>query len=180
MTVPFSNLGLALLCDNANDAKSREILQVLTQQPSFVPEATDFESVLKVCRGSGRTLFMKIMVQSYNMQFIFSSYPLDAQKRIVRLLLGFTHEIDAENGEIFPMFDEKFTLSRPYHLFVLHEIIENQYHSQIKDIMQKLNQGLSSEQLLLASLLDKTFLPKVVQLDEQLQQMDSEDDPEID
>lgn len=46
--------------------------------------------------------------------------------------------------------------------------------------MQKLNQGLSSEQLLLASLLDKTFLPKVVQLDEQLQQMDSEDDPEID
>ena len=101
-----------------------------------MPEAVDFESLIKVCRGSGRTLFMKIIVQSYSMQFIFSSYPLDVQRRIVRLLLGYTHD---GTTEIFPMFDDKFTLAKPYHLFVLHEIFENLNHSQIKDITQKLN-----------------------------------------
>ena len=136
LTVPFSNLGLALLCENANDPKAREILQLLIKQPSFVPEAVDFESLIKVCRGSGRTLFMKIIVQSYSMQFIFSSYPLEAQRRIVRLLLGYTPDGTAE---IFPMFDDKFTLAKPYHLFVLHEITENVNHSQMKDITQKLN-----------------------------------------
>ena len=70
------------------------------------------------------------------------------------------------------MFDEKFTLARPYHLFVLHEIIENSSHSQIKDITQKLNQNLSSEHLLLASLIDKTFLAKVIHLDQELQDLD--------
>ena len=90
--MPFSNLGLALLCDKANDPKAREILQLLIKQPSFVLEAVDFESLVKVCRGSGRTLFMKIIVQSYSMQFIFSSYPLEAQRRIVRLLLGYTQD----------------------------------------------------------------------------------------
>lgn len=137
-----------------------------------MPEAVDFESLIKVCRGSGKTLFMKIIVQSYPMQFIFRSYPLDAQRRIVRLLLGYNHDGESE---IFPMFDDKFVLAAPYHLFVLHEIMENYSHSQMVDILQKLNQNLSSEHLLLASLLDKTFLSKVIELANELEQLDSND-----
>lgn len=108
----------------------------------FVIEAVDFESFIKVCRASNRTLLMKIIVQSYQMQFIFSSYSLPAQRRIVRLLLGFTQDGDEE---IFTMFDDKVTLARPYHFFVLHEIIENSTHSMIKDITQKLNQQFSPD-----------------------------------
>ena len=87
-----------------------------------MPEAVDFESLIKVCRASGRTLFMKIIVQSYPMQFIFSSYPIEAQRSITRLLLGYT---DDGASELFPMFDNKITLARPYNVFVLHEIVEN-------------------------------------------------------
>lgn len=65
---------------------------------------------------------MKPMVQSYPMQFIFSSYSLEAQRRITRLLLGYT---DDGEKEIFPMFDNKIMLARPYNVFVLHEIVEN-------------------------------------------------------
>lgn len=43
------------------------------------------------------------------------------------------------------------------------------------EIIEFLLTRLSSEQLLLASLLDKTFLAKVVSLDEQLKGLDAED-----
>ena len=43
------------------------------------------------------------------------------------------------------MFDDKFTLAKPYHLFVLNEIIDNSTHSQMLEILQKLNQQLSSD-----------------------------------
>jgi len=137
-----------------------------------VPEAVDFESLIKVCRGSGKTLFMKIIVQSYPMQFIFRSYPLEAQRRIVRLLLGYDHD---GNNELFPMFDDKVVLAAPYHLFVLHEILKIKRHANIEDILQKLNQNLSSEHLLLASLLDKTFLPMVIELAKEVEELDSND-----
>lgn len=63
------------------------------------------------------------------------------------------------------MFDDKVTLARPYHFFVLHEIFENSEHSQMKDITQKLNLQFSSDQLVLASQLDPSFLSKVIELD---------------
>lgn len=66
------------------------------------------------------------------------------------------------------MFDDKVTLARPYHFFVLHEIIENSGHSQMKDITQKLNLQFSSDQLVLASQLDPSFLSKVIELDNEL------------
>jgi len=73
------------------------------------------------------------------------------------------------------MFDNKITLARPYHLFVLHEIVENLEHREMKEIIQFLLTRLSNEHLLLASLIDRTFLTKVVALDEQLQSIDGND-----
>ena len=72
-----------------------------------MPEHTDFESIVKVCRGSGRILMLKNFLQALPIQCIFSSYPYDAQRRIVRLMLGLT--ADGKN-ELFAMFDASVTL----------------------------------------------------------------------
>ena len=76
----FTNLGMALLadCDKNNDKKAREILSALLKQPSFLPDACDFESFVTVCRERGTTLLLKPFVQSAAMQLLFCSYPYEA------------------------------------------------------------------------------------------------------
>ena len=95
----FSNLGMALLadCDKNSDKKAREILPVLLKQPSFLPDACDFESFVTVCRERGTTLLLKPFVQSTEMQLLFCSYPYEAQRRITRLLLGLLPDVQLED-----------------------------------------------------------------------------------
>ena len=81
-----------------NDAlqHSLGILVQLFKQRSFVPEAIDFLSFVTACRALGRTNLLKTFVQTYSMQFIFSSYSLDYQRRITRLLLGLLTDGDQQ------------------------------------------------------------------------------------
>ena len=89
LTLPFQHLGIALLCDREpNDKQSLSILNSILKQPSFVPEPVDFESIVRVCRGSGRVMMLKNFLSTFSVQFIFSSYPYESQRRITRLLLG--------------------------------------------------------------------------------------------
>ena len=87
------------------------VLAALLKQSSFVPEATDFESFVAVCRAKGTNLLLKTFLQAYSMQLLFCSYPYQAQRRIVRLLLGLSP--DGEH-EFWVSFDQSITLKRPY------------------------------------------------------------------
>ncbi len=98
-------------CQHSNDKDAIAVLAQLLKQPSFIPEATDFESFVAVCRAKGTTLLLKTFLQAYRMQFIFSSYPYFMQRRIVRLLLGLSPD-----GEFsfWSAYDLSVILKRPY------------------------------------------------------------------
>lgn len=88
---------MAILADREpGDKHSLGILVQLFKQRSFVPEAIDFLSFVTACRALGRTNLLKTFVQTYSMQFIFSSYSLDDQRRITRLLLGLLTDGDQQ------------------------------------------------------------------------------------
>jgi len=142
LTPPFKNLGLALLADREpNDKQSLSILATLLKQESFLPEYADLESIVRVCRASGRILMLKNFLQTFQIHCIFSSYPYDAQRRIVRLLLGLTS--DGRN-ELFALFDSSMTLKSPFKLLVLSEILENgERISQLGEIVQNMIETLT-------------------------------------
>jgi len=52
-------------CEHSNDKKSIAVLVALLKQPSFVPEAIDFESFVAICRARGTNLLLKTFLQAY-------------------------------------------------------------------------------------------------------------------
>lgn len=145
MVQKFSNLGMALLadCEHANDKNAMAVLAALLKQPSFVPEAIDFESFVTICRAKGTNLLLKTFLQSYSMQLIFCSYPYQSQRRIVRLLLGLTQ--DGEH-QCWVAFDQTILLKRPFQLIVLMEMLQNSGRiSQARDISKELLTHLTAE-----------------------------------
>jgi len=145
VVLPFKNLGMAILadCEHAKDKQAMAVLVALLRQPSFVPEATDFLSFVAVCRAKGTNLLLKTFVQSYQMQFLFSSYPYGIQRKITRLLLGL---IPDGLHECWPVFDQSITLKRPYQIFVLLEMLENFGRiSQARDIAYALLTHLTAQ-----------------------------------
>ena len=175
LSMPFQSLGFALLADTAaNDKQGLSILVSLLKHPSFVPELIDFESFVTVCRGKCKTMMLKAFVQAYSMQFIFSSFPLDAQTRITRLLLGLTS--DGEN-ELFAMLESSIILKKPYQLIVLIEAMKNHGNiSQMKEIARDLLTHLTKDQITLAFALDTNLSQTVVQVDQELQSLNGEED----
>ena len=118
-------------------------------------------------------MMLKAFVQAYSMQFIFSSFPIDAQRRITRLLLGLT--ADGEN-ELFAMLDSSIILKKPYQLVVLIEVMQNHGNiSQIKEIARDLLTHLTKEQITLTFALDTNLAQTVLQLDQDLQSLNDQE-----
>ena len=173
--MPFKNLGFALLADREpNDKQSLSILATLLKQLSFVPEYVDFESIVTVCRSSGRILMLKNFLQAHSIQCIFSSYPYDAQRRIARLLIGLTS--DGQN-ELFALFDAPVTLKSPYQLLVLSEVLENgDKISQVWEIVKDMLATLTEAQMLILPYHDKNIVHTIVNIESMYQRIFGSDD----
>ena len=91
-------------------------------------------------------MMLKNFLSTYSVQFTFSSYPYESQRRIVRLLLGLSEDGDSSlaTSEIF---EPNITLQRPFQVFALIEALENGSKiSQLKKVCQELVANMSSEQ----------------------------------
>ena len=111
-----------------------------------MPEPVDFESIVRVCRGSGRVMMLKNFLSTFSVQFIFSSYPYEAQRRITRLLLGLSAEGD-KTMKTSDVFEPNITLQRPFQPYVLIETLENGVKiTQLSKVCQELLENMSSEQ----------------------------------
>lgn len=145
---------MALLadCEHNQDKQAHKILVALLKQPSFVPEANDFDSFVQICMLKRTNLLLKTFLQSFQMQFVFSSYSYERQRRIVRMLLGISPD-GADN--LFSVFEPGVTLKAPYQLLTLIELLVNSaIIMQAENVAKDLLTTLTPEKIVLATHID--------------------------
>lgn len=132
----------------------------LLRQPSFIPTAQDFESFVTICLFKKTQQMLKTFLQSFQMQYIFCSYPMDIQKRIVRMLLGLSPD---GKEAILPIFEHSVTLKRPYQAVSALILLES------RDLIQKatmmateLLTSMTTLQIVLLPYLDRDLIMSVV------------------
>ena len=94
------------------------------------------------------------------MQFVFASFEIERQKRIVRLMLG----LSPEGHEVYaPIIDTKVCLMTPYLLISLLEVLHNVTKiSQAKTLLVEMVTHLRDYELVLVGFLDKPFVSEVL------------------
>ena len=160
------NLGFALLgdCEHNDDKKNQLMLVQLLRQPSFVPHPVDFESFVTICLFKKTNLLLKTFLQSFQMQVIFTSFPLETQKRIMRLIMGLSPD---GKEYIKPIFEPNITLKKPYCTIALMILLESaeKVQSPLK-VAQQLLTSMTTMQLSTVAFMDRGLISSFVVQDD--------------